>query len=77
MIYGEKNGSFRILVLGSSTVYADHFSLDAKTAWPYQLEVAMNSFGFSDIEVINAGFELFHECRSAIPYGFPWDSSTA
>jgi hypothetical protein len=55
IFYGEKNGSFRILVIGSSTVYADHFSLDAKTAWPYQLEVVMKSYGFSDIEVINAG----------------------
>ena len=46
---------FRILVLGSSTTYSDHFSIDPKTSWPIQMENILRNKGKQNVDVINAG----------------------
>ena len=45
----------RVLVLGSSTTYSDHFSLNPETSWPRILEAIFHKKGYKNVEVINAG----------------------
>lgn len=54
-IFEKQTDVFKILVLGSSTTYSDHYSLDPTTSWPLQLEDYLKSRGIQKIEVVNAG----------------------
>ena len=47
--------NLRILVLGSSTTYSDHFSLNPETSWPSRLEAIFRKIGYRNVEVVNAG----------------------
>lgn len=54
-LFEVQENIFRILVLGSSTTFSDHYSLDPNTSWPLQLENYLKHKGFPQIEVVNAG----------------------
>lgn len=51
----KPEGVFRILVLGSSTTYSDHFSIYPETAWTSHLERFLLSNTSKKFQVINAG----------------------
>jgi len=54
----KNNCDYLILVLGSSTTYSDHFSLDPETAWPARLQFMLNKeLNIEELEfrVVNAG----------------------
>jgi len=70
-VYSKTNKKFfRILILGSSTSYSDHYSLNPETSWCSHLQKYLTLQANTKIEVINGGLNYATSAELLVHFVF-------